>query len=159
MFVVLEDREEAGLAQPIPLAQFDVRQRGSDSADERAAASVRRRSRSSRDSSDRTWRNAGNSISSAIIVGTSVVRCTRSRWTTSQNARGLNFGMRDLAGPRRRGREHERQVEDVKHGRGVQIYAALARRLPVVHVVDIRQHVGVRHNHALRDGPSSRWCR
>ena len=49
------------------------------------------------------------------------------------------FGYCDLAHSHRRRGEHDRKVDDVIHGRGVQMHVALRVRHPILEMQDVRK--------------------
>src|SRR6266849_5778935 len=149
MFLILETREEAGLAQSIALEKFHVRQKLSHPMDK-----VRRH-----------WRAA---ISQNLEAAQVIRLCFGHLREQVQHCRdehrvGHAFALdqltetfrgelwnRDLARTESRCREHGGKISNVKNRCRMQIDTAFSVSHPIAEVVEVRQDVGVTHHDALR---------
>ncbi len=58
----------------------------------------------------------------------------------------------NLAGAKRRRGEHRRKIGDMKDGGDMKINAALAITHPIIEIMNVRKHIGVRQHHPF--GPA-----
>src|SRR6266481_3447270 len=149
MFLIFKTREEAGLAEPIALEKFHVRQKLSGATDKFR----------------RHWRTAISQNLEAAQVIRLCFRHLRQQVQHSRHQDRVSYAFaldqltetlraelwnRDLARTESWCCEHGGKIGNVKNRCRMQIDTAFSVSHPIAEVVDVRQDVGVTHHDALR---------